>query len=271
MSKQKVALMVKVYNEQFFLNYMLDYYETLGVDGIFIFDDGSTDETYSMLKEWEESGNNRLMITQSDPKEVWFDPEVSEGELINEAIEIIKEAGFDWVFKLDADEVFSIGTQRLINQIQRGRAVGVHGYNFPRIHYVGGLRRRIWGNYDDSSTWYPDYNTRAFNLNINDWRHSEIKQLDTQLFPVKRPAHIVTLSDDHIIHHFHFLFEGRRIVRHGVLEEDDGFYIKTSNYDIIDVDEKDNLRLPVSFIDWYLEQIEHIKDRKYGEDNEGVL
>lgn len=267
MSKQRVALMVKVYNEEFFMEYMLDYYDTLGVDGIFIFDDGSTDKTHDMLSKWENDVDH-FVIYQTDPKDVWFDPNVSEGALINEAIKGIKEAGFDWIFKLDADEIYSEGTKRLINQIQRGRAVGTHGYNFPRIHYVGGLERRIWGNKDDSSVWYPDYNIRAFNLNANEWGHSEIKELDTQLFPRKRPANLVNLSDDHIIQHFHFLFEGRRIKRHGILEEDDGFWIKTSNYDIRPVDERYSKQLPVSFIDWYLEVLEA---RHYEEEGIDVL
>ena len=55
---QKVALMVKVYHEEFFLPYMLEYYDTLGVDGIFIFDDGSTDTTHSLLSEWENDDNH---------------------------------------------------------------------------------------------------------------------------------------------------------------------------------------------------------------------
>ena len=253
--------MVKVWNEEFFLPFMLQYYETLGVDAIYIFEGGSTDSTPDILREWHKTNGNciRNLVWQEEPHDEWFVKTVSEGKLINDAVKMIEDDGYDWIVKLDADEVFSTSMVDLIEHVKRGYSLK-HGFQVPRIHLITDQYHRIWGNEDDATTWYPDYNVRFFNVKRNVWRHYEIKELDTQLFAQRSPVHIEELTDLYSIIHLHFLFEGRRHKRHGNRNDED-FQVNNTNYKIIEFNSEP--QCPPMFIEWLeKKQIEWSKDQE---------
>lgn len=50
MDLAKISLLVRIYNEEYFLEDFIEYYYNLGVDEILFFDSNSTDSSQKILK-----------------------------------------------------------------------------------------------------------------------------------------------------------------------------------------------------------------------------
>lgn len=55
MDTVKISLLVRIYNEEYFLEDFIDYYYNLGVDEILFFDSNSTDSSLKILKKLQKT------------------------------------------------------------------------------------------------------------------------------------------------------------------------------------------------------------------------
>lgn len=239
-----MALMVKVWNEEFFLPFMLEYYDTLPVDAIYIFEGGSTDKTTDLLDIWvndREAPQKRVVVYQEQTHDKWLEDR-NEAKLINEAIEMIESRGYDWIVKLDADEVFTTQfTSATLSTIKDGRMLA-SGLNVPRYNLFEGMDKYVNYNKADGHWWYPDYNVRAFNVKRARWRHYG-EGLDTQLQSAKMP---IKLSGQSAIIHLHLVFPDRRNKRFATLDE----RIEEPHYEFI-LKDMDKKLIPDMLLEWY--------------------
>ena len=88
-----IAIMIK--NEGIYIKEWLDFYITMGVDRFYIFDNGSTDNTFEILKPYIES--KIVILTHYPGKAVQINS-------YNDAIRCCKRNNTKWLALLDADE-----------------------------------------------------------------------------------------------------------------------------------------------------------------------
>ncbi len=80
----------------------------------------------------------------------------------------VRQASYDWVFSLDADERASPELQREIGALRR-RGFSHAGYRIPRLAYFMGR----WIRHGD---WYPDYQLRLFDRRRARWQGGRVHE-----------------------------------------------------------------------------------------------
>jgi len=63
----KLKIASRIFNEEYFIDFFLDYYIKIGADEIHIFDGDSDDNTLDIIHLWTQKNNN-IKIILSDKK-----------------------------------------------------------------------------------------------------------------------------------------------------------------------------------------------------------
>jgi glycosyltransferase involved in cell wall biosynthesis len=264
----EVAVMIKVWNEEFFLDLILPYYDWLGVDYVYIWDDGSTDNTVQMIKDFISAYEGRTiyhLFTDKEPHDEYFRNE-NEGELKNEHIKYIEDrTNVEWIIDLDADEVLAKSWKGLVNYLKQGIEKVVDYYAIPTINLYDGIGKMLHRGKQDGKTYYyyPDMHIRIYNIRRErKMRYGTNQNLDQQLMPVPYDSEAVkrgrNLSFYASLIHLHTLFPWRRSKRFAVGENMQERRFKTTEYvDVIEVG--DMSIFPEVFISWF-----HKKVREMG-------
>ena len=260
----EVAVMIKVWNEEFFLDLILPYYDWLGVDYVYIWDDGSTDNTVQMIKDFISVYEGRTiyhLFTDKEPHEEYFRKE-NEGELKNEHIKYIEERSMvEWIIDLDADEILAQSWKSIIHLLQEDIMDTVDYYTIPTINLYDGIGKMMYrGKQDDKVYYYyPDMHIRIYNIRAKSkMRYGTDQDLDQQLMPIPYGKEVVKRGRNLGFHasliHLHCLFPWRRSKRFAVGENMQERQFKTTEYvDAIEVG--DMSVYPDIFIQWYHKKI----------------
>lgn len=117
-SKYKVSIIIPVYNVKKYIRECLDSID-LKNDAwqIILIDDGSTDNSYNLLKEYEKY-NNVKVVTQEN---------VGLSETRNKGIEMAEGA---YVMFLDSDDILSDGFQKKIEEKINSDGTTIYFYNY---------------------------------------------------------------------------------------------------------------------------------------------
>jgi len=204
------AVILKVWNEEDFIELCLNQFVGSGIDTLYLFDDGSTDDTIKIALSL--SLPYSLQVIQvSEPHAEYFpdNPKESESVLLNRMIDTASK--HDWIIHIDADEVFTkqaieaIKTLDSINELYNGICV-------PYYHVVDSIDRFIVSMPGCSYQLHPDYHMRIYRANA--FRFPEVDGLDVIIKPVDRSSPIYWGVDKGIIH-LHYLNHKRRGMRGG--------------------------------------------------------
>ncbi len=119
-----------------------------------------------------------------------------------------KQAQYDWVFNIDADEVVSQELRQEIlnalNQIHSQNAVAneIRGFSIPRKTFYSGRWIRHGG-------WYPDYKTRLVNRHYASWTEPavhEVLVVTGKVIPLQAPIEHYSFSglEDQVLTNLNF-------------------------------------------------------------------
>lgn len=116
----KIALFIPTYNEAYTLNQVLSYYRANGVTDIFVFDNGSTDETVEIAKKHGAHVESAITKDLDDRNYLYIK---------NDVWKVVRDK-FDFVIVCDADEVL-YHPEGLSNAFSKETASVIHpiGWN----------------------------------------------------------------------------------------------------------------------------------------------
>lgn len=94
----KIAGVTLCFNESKMVKYVMPYWERMKIDKLIVYDNMSTDNTVELLKEYP------FVEVRTFDTNGKFDDGMN-SRVKNETIEELKEAGYDWIYSGDFDEV----------------------------------------------------------------------------------------------------------------------------------------------------------------------
>ena len=94
----KIAGVTLCFNESKMVKYVMPYWERMKIDKLIVYDNMSTDNTVELLKEYP------FVEVRTFDTNGKFDDGMN-SKVKNETIEELKEAGYDWIYSGDFDEV----------------------------------------------------------------------------------------------------------------------------------------------------------------------
>jgi hypothetical protein len=133
----KLVMTLLLRDEQDIVRENLDFHLAQGVDRVIVTDNGSTDATVDILREYEAQGAVRLLLEPND--------DYSQGRWVTRMARLAADEGADWVINNDADEFWWPRSGTLASTFERlPDEVGIvvaHRANFVPRPEDG---RRFW-------------------------------------------------------------------------------------------------------------------------------
>lgn len=208
--------MMKVWNEEELIQTNLKQWYDVPIDAIYLFDEGCTDNTIPLAKEILKNLKCKTaVIGLSTPHEEYFYRcQEDEFKHFNRMIEILSH--YNWIIKLDTDEIFSSNVRYIVNQLKNCE-VPFNAVYSEIFELMPGLDKYV-SKADNSNFTHDIHRLQIRTFNPRHWYYPNLETQDTWLHPKSNESKAAKFEGYNLFH-LKSLMPSRRSIRGKSLSE----------------------------------------------------
>jgi glycosyltransferase involved in cell wall biosynthesis len=202
-----IGVIVKYWNEEVLLPYFLSALNKIHADKVYLCNDGSTDSSEEICKEYTKKNRWTELISFEPPRAEYFKETWPESQKINQVLQKAYSTGCDWVICLDIDEVLSLPMIKYINEVITLTPPN-YGVYFPIMDLIGSIKTHILVNQETQFQHYPCPHLKVFGKQSGYQRTVNQLKLDQG---VEGGSRYIMTQEPYF--HLKYLFKNRRCTR----------------------------------------------------------